>query len=223
MKKVIALILALIVLCNVCYAQENSSELKVLEEYKIFVGDEDGYRLQDNITKGEFVKMIAVASLYVDLTKNISASVSSDGEVVNNLKKYNDLTQNEWEYSYYLFLDTLGIEVSKDNTASHKENLTYTECYEYIIKILGYQLTDNGIQNAMKATQLGITKGLSVSINDYCTRENAVILLSNAINIPLCAMSSYDAESQETQYVILDGKDGRELRTLKTNLDIINQ
>jgi len=223
MKKFLSFILVLMLFSNVCYAYDTNTEVEILEKYNIFTGDENGYRLEDNITKGEFVKMLAVASLYVDLTKQADFSVDSEGNKTSNLKVYDDLKETDWEYPYFLFLDTLGFDVITGNLSNAKDSVTYLECYRYIVKALGYEISDDMIQNAIKATELGVTKGLAVEIHTPCTRENAVKMISNALNIPLCALKSYNAENGEKEYTVLDGKDGRELRTLKTNLDRINQ
>lgn len=221
MKKVLICFLILMTFSNICYAQEFENELKTLEEYEIFIGDENGYRLSEYITKGEFIKMLAVSMMYVDITKQDSISIDYQGNVIDNSNVYNDLDINDWEYPYFMFLDFMGINTSYDNRTSCKDKMTYLECYNYLIRILGYEVND--IEITIKSTQLGITKGITVVANGYCTRNNAVKLIFNTLNIPLCAISSYDVVNNTKEYVILDGKQGRELRTLKTNLDRIKQ
>ncbi|MBO5453215.1 MAG: hypothetical protein J6A69_04535 [Clostridia bacterium] len=218
MKKLFTLLLAIILLSGTCYAEEGNADLQMLEEYNIFTGDENGYRLEDNITKGEFVKMLAVASMYVDITQQNGFSTNGDSDE----KAYNDLTEQDWEYPYFMFMDVLGMGVTQDNTTNAKSYLTYTECFKYAVKALGYEVSDNSIQNTMRATELGITRDLAVQINDNCTRENAVKIISNTLSIPVCALKSYDVESGRKEYTVLDGKEGREYRTLKTNLEKLN-
>ena len=46
-------------------------------------------------------------------------------------------------------------------------------------------------------------------------RSYVAMLISAALNVPLAEAKSYNAETGKTEYVILDGQNGTELKTLR--------
>ena len=72
----------------------------------------------------------------------------------------------------------------------------------------------------IKATEIGITRNVTCVAAEYAKRRDVAIMLKNTIDIPLVVTAGFDAETG-AKYEILDGTDGKEKRTLRTDSDKI--
>ncbi len=220
-KKVIALLMASFMLMSVIVVSATglSAEQQAdLYFYGIMVGDENGdLRLKDAVTKAEVVKMICCAGKF-DVNSNSSFSENT---------LFNDVPEDHWAYRYINIAKTVGL-VDGDENGNFKpeDEITYDEIIKMIVAVLGYSHTANAMGGypdgyAMVATQLGLTKLLSIKNESVATRSDVAILVSNALDIPIMVQSGIDFSTQQpkVEYQVLNGDNGTKLRTLRSILN----
>lgn len=188
-----------------------------LYSYGIMVGDENGdLRLNDTITRAEAVKMICCA---------YDVNISSDDSLINNY--FNDIPQSHWAIKYINIAKELGIADGDENgNFKPEDEITYNEIIKMIVYVLGYSpMADarGGYSNDyfMVATQLGITKSLSIKNERVASRNDVAILISNALDIPIMVQTGIDlgAEQPKAEYQIANGENGIKLITLRSMLN----
>ena len=191
-------------------AAEYTSELS---KYGIIKGDPDGsMRLSDNLTRAEAVTLLTRLYGFNPET--------SDAAPAN---KFSDM-DGHWACNAAMIAKGLRIVDTVDGEAFNPdENIHAEEFIKMVICLLGYQ--DVAEQRGgsphgylMQASQLGVTKGVSVATGNYITREDAVQMLCNSLDIPVMAMTGFNPKEGNT-YTIMDGKNGNEYRSLRTMLE----
>lgn len=217
MKKVIitALCLVLVLTMNVCATEVSEGQKELLKTYNIMVGDEGGLRLDDNITRAEFSKMILSAK---GVTFNLDNTALMGMEC-----DYKDLTKYDWQFPYIDFAIKMGWLSAENDNCYADEKVKHEEALAMIVKVLGYENVlkydeNKEVNNMIFVTNSGISKGLTLSTGETLTRAQAAVLISQSLDVPLVVLESFDAKDG-AKYSILNGKDGKEFRTLKTDLD----
>ena len=220
MKKVISLLGACFMLMSVVVAgaaELTNEQQSVLYSYGIMVGDENGdLRLNDTITRAEAVKMICCAGS-MDISSNESLPLE---------QPFNDVPAHHWAIQYIHAAKLVGI-IDGDENGNFKpeEEITYQEIIRMILSVLGYQSmadTRGGYPDGymITATQLGLTKSLSVKTESVASRNDTAILISNALDIPMMVQSGFDLnDPTSAEYKIMNGENGTELITLRSMLD----
>ena len=219
-KKLVSLLMASFMLMSVVVvsATELTKEQQTdLYSYGIMVGDENGdLRLNDIITKAEVVKMISCA---------YDVDVSSNDSLVNNY--FNDIPQNHWAIKYINIAKELGI-VDGDENGNFKpeDEITCNDVIKMIVYVLGYSpMADamGGYPNGylMVATQIGLTKSLSIKNESIASRNDVAILISNALDIPIMVQTGLDfgTEQPNAKYQIANGENGTKFITLRSMLN----
>lgn len=217
MKKVFSLLLVatcVLMSVSVVGARELTKEQqKDLYSYRIMVGDENGdLRLEDNITKAEAIKMICCAK---------SIDVDTNDNLINDMV-FDHISQNHWAIKYINHAKTIGIiDSDEKNCINPDDQITYSEIIKMIVSVLGYSpMADarGGYPNGylMVATQLGLTKSLSIKYDGVASRNDVAILISNALDIPIMQQSSFGANAE---YQVMDGKNETKLITLRSILN----
>ena len=217
MKKLIvmALCITLLFSMNVCATEVGEEQKEILKIYNIMIGDEGGLRLEDNITRAEFSKMILSA-------KGITFNLDNT-ELMGMECEYKDLTKYDWQFPYIDFVIKMGwLSAENENCYADKE-VRHEEALDIIIKALGYdnvlKYDENKVVNNMIfAANSGISKGLTLSTGESLTRAQAAVLISQALDVPIVVLEGFDAKDG-AKYSILNGEDDKELRTLRTQLD----
>ena len=190
-----------------------ATDKEELEKYNIIKGDPDGnMRLYDNLTRAEAVTLLTRMYGFVPET--------SDAAPAN---KFSDM-ENHWACNAAMIAKGLRIVDKMDGEAFNPdESIAAEEFIKMVICLLGYQ--DVAEQRGgsphgylMQASQLGVTKGVSVATGNYITREDAVQMLCNSLDIPVMAMTVFNPKGGN-EYTILDGKNGNEYRSLRTMLE----
>ena len=211
MKKILSIILAsLLMLGAVNVFATDTAELS---KYGIIKGDPDGnMRLSDNLTRAEAVTLLT--RMY-GFTPETSAAAPAN--------KFSDMEEH-WACNAAMIAKGLRIVDKMDGEAFNPdENIPAEEFIEMVICLLGYQEVANQRGESphgyiIQASQLGVTKGISVAIGNYITRENAVQILCNSLDVPVMAMTGFNPKDGNT-YTIMDGKNGNEYRSLRTMLE----
>ena len=211
MKKILSIILAS--LLRLGSFNVFATDTAELEKYEIIKGDPDGnMRLDDNLTRAEAVTLLTRLYGFNPET--------SDAAPANN---FPDM-ENHWACNAAMIAKGLRIVDKVDGEAFNPdENIPAEEFIKMVICLLGYQEVaeqHGGSPHGylIKASQLGVTKGVSISTGRFVTRKDAVQMLSNSLDIPLMVMTSFSF-SEANEYTIMDGKNGVEYRSLRTMLE----
>ena len=190
-----------------------ATDTEELEKYNIIKGDPDGnMRLSDNLTRAEAVTLLTRLYGFTPET--------SDAAPAN---KFSDM-ENHWACNAAMIAKGLRIVDKTEGEAFNPdENIPTEEFIKMVICLLGYQDVaekqgGNPHGYLMQASQLGVTNGVSIATGRYITREDAVHMLYNSLDIPLMAMTSFSLETGN-KYTIMNGKNGTEYRTLRTMLE----
>ncbi len=217
MKKLICVVLSMVLMLSVncvnVFAGEEGDEVSQLREYNIIKGDPDGnIRLFDNLTRAEAVTLLVRLYGFTPET--------SEG-VINN--EFSDM-EGHWACNAAMIAKGLRIVDAEENAEFNpNENITAEEFIKMVVCLLGYQEVaeqKGGSPHGyiMQASRLGVTKGVSLDLTNYITRENAVQILYNSLDVPIMAMTGFNLDGGNT-YVILNGKNGIEYRTLRTMIE----
>lgn len=212
MKKILSIVLAsLLMLGSFNVFATDTAEL---EKYEIIKGDPDGnMRLNDNLTRAEAVTLLTRLYGFTPET--------SDAAPAN---KFPDM-ENHWACNAAMIAKGLRIVDTPEGEAFNPtENIAAEEFIKMVICLLGYQEVaeqEGGSPHGylIKASQLGVTKGVSIATGRFVTRKDAVQMLSNSLDIPLMVMTSFSI-TEGNKYTIMNGKNGVEYRSLRTMLEV---
>ena len=217
MKKIISVVLcvSLFFAMNVCATEVSEEKIEILKTYNIMVGDENGLRLDDNITRAEFSKMVLAA-------KGITFNLDNT-ELTSMECEYNDISKYDWQFPYIDFTVKMGWFSVEENNCNADEAVKHEEALDIIVKMLGYdnilQYSERkDIDNMIFALNNGISKGLTLSTGESLTRAQAAVLISQSLDVPLVVLESFDAKDG-AKYSILNGENDKDLKTLRTDLD----
>ncbi len=195
------------------FATDTADCTSELSKYGIIKGDPNGnMRLTDNLTRAEAVTLLTRMYGFVPET--------SDAAPAN---KFSDM-EGHWACNAAMIAKGLKIVDKMDGEAFNPdEKILAEEFIKMVICLLGYQEVaeqKGGSPHGyiIQASQLGVTKEVSVSTGNSITRNDAVQLLNNSLDIPLMVMTSFSA-TDDNKYTIMNGKNGVEYRTLRTMLE----
>lgn len=211
MKRLTALILvcvlALMTSCISVFAQEQPAHIAELTKYGIIKGDPDGnMRLSDNLTRAEAVTLLV--RLY---------GISPETSMAAPANEFPDM-KGHWACNAAMIAKELQIIDKNGELFTPDEAIKSEEFLKMIVSLLGYEVLaeqkeGDPIGYLMVASQLGVTKGVSLATGRYITRDDAMKMLLNSFDIPLMVITSY---GENTEYAIMDGKDGRLYQSLRT-------
>lgn len=215
MKKIICLI---IILANILFITASADTIYLTEtakndlyNFKIMTGDENGdLRLNDNITRAEFCKMICVAG-----SLGISHPTQTD-EII-----FNDVDFDHWAYKYISSAKASAVINGDENGNFNPENnITNEEIVKMLVCVLGY-----GEMAEMRggypagytavASQIGITNGLKLKMNTPAFRNDVAIMIINSLDIPVMQITSF---GENTEFSIMNGENNMPSITLRKRL-----
>lgn len=216
MKKIICLIVVLVnifsMIVSASAIQLSETAKSDLYNYGIMVGDQNGnLRLEDNITRAEFCKMICVTLNY----KDIQLSVMED---------FYDVDTEHWAYHYIQMAKGLAlVEGVGNGYFNPNENITVQDTVKIIVTALGYkpkaEKEGYPIGYINVAEEIGLINKNDFDLTDYATREEVAYLISTCLDIPLLQQTSF---GKEPDYTIMDGTNNVPLITLRKNIININ-
>ncbi|MBR1969961.1 MAG: S-layer homology domain-containing protein [Clostridia bacterium] len=216
MKKIICIFMSVLLILslncvNVLAVEEDN--VSQLSKYNIIKGDPDGkMRLADNLTRAEAVTLLV--RLY-GFTPETSEAVPPN--------EFSDM-EKHWAQNAAMIAKGLRIVEAGENTMFNPNaNITAEEFIKMIVCLLGYQEVaerkgGNPHGYIIQAAKLGVTKEISVDSGNCITRENAVQIICNSLDIPIMVMTSFNLNGANT-YTILNGKNGVEFRSLRTMIE----
>lgn len=184
MKKIIAILIALLLLCSgsTVFAYNDIDDLSIknavetLSTFNIINGYEDGsFKPKNNITRAEFAKIITVAMRLENI-------------IPESEETFEDVADDAWYTDYIYVSKTVGIINGTSNTTFEpNSNVTYEQAIKMIVAALGYNQEAQecgGYPNGYltMASNLGITNNISFESKKFATREDIALLMCNALN-----------------------------------------
>ena len=211
MKKVLSMVLCvcmIFVFANV-YAENGKDTDKVseLKKYDVVRGYPDGdMHLERYITRAEAVCMV-FRMLDIELSEDLNS-------------EFTDL-ENHWAEKEVMGAKRVGIIDESISSFYPDEDITYQEFVKLVLTALGYKVqaeSMGGYPNGYLqiATNIGVTDGVSSKTDSFVTREDAIDMLCNALDIPLMKVVGFGAD---TEYAVMDGTNGYKIETLRTILE----
>lgn len=210
LKKIIAGIMTTVMITGVSavLAEKVETPEENLMRYGIIEGDADGdLRLEDNITRAEFAKIVCII-------KGMSAEESESADTV-----FPDVSIDHWASGYINIVQGLGIiNGYEDGTFRPEENITNAEAVKMLVVALGYEpfAADNGgYPNGymMAASRFGVLENVTLVFDKPATRKDAFTLVYNSLGTPIMEQTTY---GPDPEYVIMNGENGIPLVTLRT-------
>lgn len=171
------------------------------------------YGTDRSITRAEFATLVVRAR-----------GLEEGAKLAQFQSNFTDVKPSDW-FSGYVNVAS-GQEIVKgytDQTFKAGNNVTYAEAVAMIIRSLGYDPAVKGVwpnNYIAKASELGISKGITVSPDKPATRGDVFIMLDNSLNVGLMKQVEYGTD---VRFEIYDGKNNNEKKTLLSeylNVDV---
>ena len=202
MKKIIALALIIIMCSTVLVFANNTSEIQEsLTKYNIITN----YEIE-TINRAEAAKII------------VTMLGLGDGEKTET--NFIDVPMEYWASGYIQTAKQMGIiNGHGDGTFKPEEKLTNEQFVKMLVCALGYEPAVIGgypVGYFTKATNLGITQNLDLTGTDIAKRRDVAVMIYNSLDIPIMYQDGY---GDVVSFVIADGKNGVEKKTLRIQLD----
>lgn len=220
MKKIISTLLATTFMLSsvsaLAYTDCNDKSVERLSELKIIDGYDDGtFKPDNNLSRAEFAKLVATACGFK----------ASDIEGVEKVD-FSDISSSHWAERYITFCQVSNmIDGYDDNTFRPNNFVSYAEAIKICLSSAGYGSTvtlDNETWYKPwinSAYNNGLIETEDIDPSKQITRQEAAVLISSAIDLPLCIVTGFEANAEGQfipTYSVLDGSDGTTFKSLYT-------
>ena len=183
-----------------------------LFEYGIMKGDPDGNpRPTDEITRAEAVALLVRTNAnYNDILKDYL------------YRPVFDDVGNHWAAREISFAYDNGlVEGTSETTFEPERKVTIQEFVKMIVTLLGYKERagqQGGFPHGyiMTASSLGLMDNLNKETTKNALREDVALMIANSLDVPLMKQSGFGAN---TEYIVMDGKNGVAIETFRTILE----
>ena len=134
---------------------------------------------------------------------------------------FNDI-ENHWAAKEITFAhENALVEGTSETTFEPDKNVSVQEFAKMLITLLGYKEMaeqQGGFPHGymMTGSRLGLFAGLYLEGPDDVSRKTVAAMLVNSLDVPLMKQSGFGAN---TEYIVMDGKNGVELETFRTILE----
>ena len=180
--------------------------------YGIMKGDPDGNpRPVDEITRAEAVALLARTNAnYNKILKDYLYRPTFDD------------IESHWAAREISFAYDNGlVEGTSETTFEPERKVTIQEFAKMIVTLLGYKERaeqQGGFPHGyiMTASSLGLMDNLNKETTKNALREDVALMIANSLDVPLMKQSGFGAN---TEYIVMDGKNGVELETFRTILE----
>lgn len=196
--------------------QESNSyykAIKVLSGLGIVQGDDEGnFNPTNDIKRSEMVALVCRAM------GEEAVAESSGGS------SFDDVASNHWAAGYIAWGVSSNIVNGVGNNMFDPDaSVKFQDAVVMILRALGYERIAQRSENGgyptgyLKiASQKGVLSGTSYDGDTAATREVVAQVIYNALTTPLVDVSYYAPNPADDEYVVYDGKNGTDLRTLLT-------
>ncbi len=229
MKRLLSLFLTLLMLASFSLAgiaDDFEDAAKDIGKYGIMTGYPDGtLKLENNVTRAQITKMIITA-----------LGEGGYGEIDMGVSHFTDVSADHWAKNYIVYAYVREILSGfPDGSFKPEANVTTHQAIKMILCMLEYDKyvmfsTDSGYDpfwgatldfpyDYLKAAEVyGLIDISEVNTEAVpATRGYVANLLSKALDLPVADAVGYT--TQGSVYDLMDGKDGREFRTLRMELE----
>jgi len=157
----------------------NKDAVAMLTELGIINGYPAGdFQPAGVVTRAEMAKMI-----YVVLNSGNDQAPTPDAQ------RYSDVYKGHWAEGYVAFCDDLGIiDGMGDGTFAPSAPVTGVQAAKMLLVAMGYDSAVEGFTGSnwdygvlKAASAAGLFEGFTASVNEGCTRDNAALLVYNAL------------------------------------------
>lgn len=196
--------------------QESNSyykAIKVLSGLGIVEGDDEGnFNPTSNIKRSEMVAMVCRAMGQEDVAKASGGS------------SFDDVAADHWAAGYIAWGVAGDIIYGVgDNKFDPDANVKFQDAVVMVLRALGYERIAQRSENGgyptgylKVASQRGVLASTNFDGATAATREVVAQVIYNALTTPLVDVSYYAPNPKDDEYVVYDGKNGTDLRTLLT-------
>ena len=202
MKKIIALTLIIIMCSTVLVFANNTSEI------------------QESLTKYNIITNYEIETINRAEAAKIIVTMLGLGDCKKTETNFIDVPMEYWASGYIQTAKQMGIiNGHGDGTFKPEEKLTNEQFVKMLVCALGYEPAVIGgypVGYFTKATSLGITQNLDLTGTDIAKRSDVAVMIYNALDIPIMYQDGY---GDVVSFVIADGKNGVEKKTLRIQLD----
>ena len=188
-----------------------------MHDLKIMVGDENGnFKGNVAITRAEAATVICRM-----------LGLEDDAKAFADAPSFSD-TATHWAAGYIETVAKLDILTGKENAVfAPDEAMTFSQFVQALVNALGYkELAKESTLTVADYIALGEKMGLldkgeftaeavMNAADEPALRSYAAMLISAALNVPLAEAKSFNVQTGKAEYVILDGQNGTELKTLR--------
>lgn len=161
-----------------------TNAVEALSSYGIISGYNGSFRPGAKVTRAELAKMASLIS-------------GLDDQIYSNAgyKKFFDVDLYHWATGYINTVSDNRIIVGyPDGSFQPERNVTYAEALTIVLRTLGYTtdiLGDNWpYAYIIKAEDLGLSKGLNVSTNEYVNRGDLCVIINRALQTKINGSSN---------------------------------
>lgn len=196
--------------------QESNSyykAIKVLSGLGVVEGDDEGnFNPTSNIKRSEMVAMVCRAMGQEDVAKASGGS------------SFDDVAADHWAAGYIAWGVAGDIIYGVgDNKFDPDANVKFQDAVVMVLRALGYERIAQRSENGgyptgylKVASQRGVLASTNFDGATAATREVVAQVIYNALTTPLVDVSYYAPNPKDDEYVVYDGKNGTDLRTLLT-------
>ena len=173
---VFAMILAFVPMIANAASTNYTAAYQTVKATGIMVGDESGnMKLENNVTRSEFAKMMVAASKYKDTIGEGS-----------NISPFKDVKYTHWAAEYIKTATNAGWFIGfTDGTFRPDNNITIEEAATATIRLLGYEASDLSgsfpYAQLAKFSSLGLKDGITKERGQKITREDCMYLFYNLL------------------------------------------
>ena len=196
--------------------QESNSyykAIKVLSGLGIVKGDDEGnFNPTSDIKRSEMVALVCRAM------GEEAVAESSGGST------FDDVAANHWATGYIAWgVSSNIVNGVGDNKFDPDAPVKFQDAVVMVLRALGYERIAQRSENGgyptgylKVASQRGVLAGTSFDGATAATREVVAQVIYNGLTTPLVDVSYYAPNPKDDEYVVYDGKNGTDLRTLLT-------
>ncbi len=224
MKRIVSLLLAVSVLATVCFALTPEQAAQDIGKYGIMGGFPDGsLKLEQNVTRAQMAKMISM--------------MNGTPGYVGSSSMFKDVPDAHWATQYIEYARANNIVGGfPDGTFKPNDNVTKDQVIKMVVCALKYDKYELSYRPQANAKLYYPADYIKVAMDtdliipgefgdgsQPATRGFVATVISKALDIPLPydpkdVGYSTELSNAKTGWLIADGKDGREHKTLRMTL-----
>ena len=188
------------------YNDYNGEAVKELSLMGIVSGDENGnFRPDDLLTRAEFATMVSISAGADETLKDSDLPKES---------QFSDVGTGYWGYKYITYsANNKFIDGFEDGTFKPDENVTYAQAVKICLSAIGYNIMIDQSAEASEwyepwfkvAREHKLVDTEESDPDRNITREEAAELVYTTVNMPLCAVRSFDMSTGTANFRLCDG------------------